>query len=554
MSKSDKDTVYISGHKNPDTDSVASAVCYAYLKNIVDDTFNYIPMRCGHVSDQTKFIFDGAKVDLPEFIKDIYPKVKDSMTKNLINVKMSDPISLILKHIQDNSIRFVPVLDDNENFVNMVGVHDLTDIFIRDDRNKKPLFSLRYDTLRRSLRAEILNVGELEEFDASIVVTTMAYESFHNYLTSNKIDISKTILVTGSRQNILDDVFKMDFPAIVIVGMDKDLLDTFSAGNFKGWVFASPFDSAQTIRCIEMATPVNKIVKSDKPMVIRLNDYLEKAAEMISEVNIKALPVVEDNKLVGIVTGTDILKKKKQRLILVDHNEITQAVDGAEVAEIIEIVDHHRLGTIKTISPVTFYAKPVGSTCTLVYQLYKSHDITIPKDIAKLLLGGILSDTVILRSPTTTKDDIDIANDLALITGLNIKQYGIDIFSATDSLSHRDMKDVVRGDFKIFNEFGRRIGISQVETVTLQELPELRSKIHTELEGLNKEHQLDWSMLLITDITTEVSELIITPYAAAERLFKYSKIEEYVYLLPGILSRKKQLLPEVSRILEELNR
>jgi len=551
MAKNDKERVYITGHKNPDTDSMASAVCYAYLKNKTDDSYDYIPIRCGNVSDQTKYIFENAEVKPPIFVKDVYPKVKNNMTKNVVTVKENDPVSLMLKHIREYSIRFTPVVDEDNNFVSMAGISDLTDLFVRDDRAEKPLFTLRSDTLRRSLRAVILNVGELEEFEASIVVTTMDYNSFHDHI-ANVADIKKTILITGNRKNILNDVLKMDFPAIVIVGM-KDDFSNFSAEGYKGWVFASPFDSAQTIRCVEMATPVKKIVENKVLATLAIDDYLDKAAEMISEINIKALPVVDNNKLVGIVTSTDILKKRKQKLILMDHNEITQAIDGAEVADIIEIIDHHRLGTIKTMTPINFYAKPVGSTCTLVYQLYKTAAIAIPHDLAKLLLGGVLSDTVILKSPTTTPEDISACKELSEVSGCDIKDYGIKIFSATDSLSQRSTRDIVITDFKIFEEFDKRIGIAQVETVTLQEVPSLRDSIILELEKLNNEHKLNWSMLLVTDIIMEESELITTSFPVAEKLFKYKNKDIQTYSLPGILSRKKQLLPEVLRILEELS-
>ena len=397
------DKVFICGHKNPDTDSVASAASYAYLKNQISDEYEYIPIRCGNVNDQTKFIFQKAEATLPEYMKDIYPKVIDSMTTNLITAEVTDPLSKFLRILREKNLRFMPVISQDKEYKGMLGVNDVTELFLRDDRQEKPVFSLRADSLRRSLRGTVLNVGEMEEFQASVVVATMAYDDFNEHV-KNVSDEEHTLLITGNRQNILQDAFKKKYPAIIIVGLSEEACKSLNFGDYKGWVFYSPFDSSQTIRCVEMATPIGKLLNKIEPCAPY--DYIDSVADAISQSGTKSLPVVSDGKLVGVITGTDILKRKRAKLIMMDHNEATQAIDGVETAELMEIVDHHRLGTIKTSSPVTFFAKPVGSTCTLVYQLYKANKVEIPNKIAMLLLGGILSDTVIMKSPTCTQDFI----------------------------------------------------------------------------------------------------------------------------------------------------
>ena len=300
----------------------------------------------------------------------------------------------------------------------MVRVNYLSELFIRDDREAKPVFSLSADTLRRSLRGTILNVGSKDEFDASIVVATMAYDDFNRHV-NNVADEERTLLITGNRTNILEDAFKKNYPAIVLVGLDEKKQAELDFKGYKGWVFASPFDSSQTIRCVEMATPIYKVMNVTEP--VSPYDYVDEISDKISKSGVKSVPVVSEGKLVGIITGTDVLKRKRAKLILMDHNEASQAIDGVESADIMEIVDHHRLGTIKTNSPVTFYAKPVGSTCTLVYQLYKANKVDIPKKYAMLLLGGMLSDTVIMKSPTTTQDDINAINDLSAYCEIDAK-------------------------------------------------------------------------------------------------------------------------------------
>lgn len=541
--------VFICGHKNPDTDSVASAASYAYLKSQIDSDFDYTPIRCGNLSEQTKFVFEKAGADVPGYMKDIYPKVSDSMSRNLITVKEYDPISKILTYIREHGIRLTPVIDNDSNYKGMAGVMELSELFIRDDRAAKPIFTLRSDTLRRSLKAHILNVGVKNEFQASIVVATMSYEAFIPHLNSVS-NPESTIIITGNRKNILDDVFARDFPAIVIVGLEESEYKNIDLKGFKGWVFASPFDSAQTIRCVEMATPVSKIMTNVPPVSPR--DYIDAVADTMGKSGAKSLPVVEDGKLIGVITGTDVIKKQRSKLIMVDHNELNQAIDGIESADIMEIIDHHRLGTVRTSSPVYFYAKPVGSTCTLIYQLYKQHGVEIPKKYAMLLLSGMLSDTVIMKSPTTTKDDVAAIEELSKYCKVDPKEYGVDIFSATDGLSSRPVKDIVGTDFKIFDEYGVRLGISQVETVTLNDIESIRKSLLVELKEKASANNLNWTMILVTDIIKEESVLITTGYEPAEKLFSYTKNKDGSFFLPGVLSRKKQLLPELLRILETI--
>ena len=543
--------VFICGHKNPDTDSVASATSYAYLKNQISTEYEYVPIRCGTVNDQTKFIFQKAEAALPEYMKDIYPKVIDSMTTNLITAEATDPLSKFMRILREKNLRFMPVINQSQEYVGMLGVNDVTELFLRDDRQQKPIFDLRADTLRRSLKGTILNVGEHEEFKASVVVATMAYDDFNEHV-KNVADEEHTLLITGNRQNILQDAFKKKYPAIIIVGLSEEACKNLDFGDYKGWVFYSPFDSSQTIRCVEMATPIGKLLNKIEPCTPY--DYIDSVADAISKSGTKSLPVVSDGKLVGVITGTDILKRKRAKLIMMDHNEATQAIDGVESAELMEIVDHHRLGTIKTSSPVTFFAKPVGSTCTLVYQLYKANRVEIPNKIAMLLLGGMLSDTVIMKSPTCTQDDIAAIEDLASQCGLDAKEYGVEIFSATDGLTSRSPKDIISTDFKIFEEYGVRFGISQAETVTLAQLGEVKDKLREELYNVKENNRLDWMMLLVTDIIKEESQLITTGFEPGESIFGYKKLEDKLFYLPGVLSRKKQLLPEISRILEEISK
>ncbi|MCD8569669.1 MAG: DHH family phosphoesterase, partial [Geovibrio sp.] len=280
------------------------------------------------------------------------------------------------------------------------------------------------------------------------------------------------------------------------------------------------------------------VMKTDIPSVDE-GDYLEEVKDKLLQIDHKGLPVLRDNRLIGIITRSDLIKKVQKGLILMDHNELSQAVDGAETALIHEIVDHHRLGTIKTKTPIHFFAKPVGSTCTLVYQQYIINGVEIDRETASILLSGILSDTVILKSPTTTEEDKRAVSALAELAGINYEEYGVEIFSATDSLKTRDPQSIINTDFKIYEEYGIKVGISQVEVVTLQEMDEVKNNLIQAISINTNEKGLDWGMLLVTDIIMERSILLTTGFEAAEKILAYNRTEDRCFDLPGVLSRKK---------------
>ena len=355
----------------------------------------------------------------------------------------------------------------------------------------------------------------------------------------------------GKRTKILNYAINNQFKCIVLTAItsEKELKD-IDFTTFKGSVFVSPFDTSQTARRLTLSSPVESVLNRNVK-TIKETDYVSEARELLSQTSYRGLPTVNDkNKLVGIVTRSDIIKKFANKVILVDHNEAAQAVNGIETAEILEIIDHHRLGTTKTTYPVFFFSKPIGSTCSLVYQLYKHHNVYLDKDTAILLLSGILSDTVALKSPTTTEEDKIIAHELSQIANVDLKEYGREMFEITGTLNSRSSVEIVNADFKIYEEYGVKFGIGQAETVNLEILPEKKVEILSELENTKKNKQLDWAMLLVSDIINSNSLLLTTGHAC-ESLLPYEKNGKNGYFLPNVLSRKKQLLPTILSILEQ---
>lgn len=541
--------VYVIGHKNPDTDSICSAYCYAYLKNILDPSKQYIAARCGNLNNQTKYIFSKFKMEPPIFLKDIYPKVSDVMTKNVYANNLNDPLSKVMKNVKELGIRLTPIVDENKRYLGIASVFEIAQFFINDDDTQRPSYTFRLENFEKSIGGYFIKYGEQEEFIANVMIGAMPYDRF--IVRLNEIGAKNTILIVGKRRDIIKYAMEQEVPAIIITGLNsKDDFD-IEYSNYKGAIFASNFDTAESARRLILSVPCKSVMGTTH--AIKPDDYLETAKDVMLKENRRGLPVVDENEiLVGIITRSDIIKKPENKVILMDHNELSQAIDGAESSEILEIVDHHRLGTIKTKKPVTFFAKPVGSTCTLVYQQYKINNVDIPTNIAYLLASGILADTVILKSPTATDEDKLALEELSKIGGFDYTEYGKEIFSSTDSLKNRTPSDIINTDFKTYTEFGVSFGVGQVEIVNMDELKEVKSNLINELNNIKQKNNLNWAMLLVTDIITENSILLTTEYKPVEKIIKYRKIDDNSYDLPGVLSRKKQLLPEILRVLEEL--
>ena len=540
------------GHRNPDTDSVCSAYGYARLKNRLDPEAACLPARCGTLNPQTRFVFDHLGITPPAFIKDVYPKIADIMTSQVNCIEYGDPILEVMEKIEQYKVHLLPVISARGRYAGIVSIFELAEFFMAGG-DGRPVYHFRRDNFGRVLDGFYFIRGEQAEFPASLFVGAMPYDRFLDRVS--RVRHESAVLIVGKRRDHIRYAVEHQFPAIVLTGFkDRDDID-FNFDGYRGTVFVSRLDTAETIRKLIVSVPAGTIMVTDVP-TISPQDYQEDVRDLMLKSDYRGLPVVdEEGGLLAVVTRTDLLKKVARRLILVDHNELSQAVEGAEKAEICEIIDHHRLGTAKTRLPVYFYAKPVGSTCTLVYQLYRSHRVALDPGVAAVLLAGILSDTVILKSPTTTDEDREAVAELGRLAGLDYADFGRRIFSSSDSLKERDPRRVVDADFKVYDEFGTKVGIGQVEIVNLAELEESFVPLRAALGTVTAEKGLDWGLLLVTDIIKGHSRLLSCGprAAAAERILAYRRLDDGLFDLPGVLSRKKQLLPEILRVLEGLD-
>ncbi|MBQ0070689.1 MAG: putative manganese-dependent inorganic diphosphatase, partial [Spirochaetales bacterium] len=512
--------VFITGHRNPDLDSICSAYGYAVLKNKIDPKNHYQAVRCGHMSDSVKKQVALIGITPPPYVRDVHAKVGDVMHTSFERIEADDPIYNLVKTYNDSNLSAFPVFS-GEEFKGLLSVDDITSWFLRDNAEDTPVYPFLRDNIGRVIPGRYITKGE-EAFTASLLAGAAAYEEFSSIITQGR----PSIIVMGYRKRYIEYAMKKNVPAIIITTTDDTGDIDFSS--YKGTVYVTQLGTAEVLRRLRMTPSVSSIMS---PMTdsLQVNDLFDDAKELQATTKLRGIPVFDGDKFAGFVTRRCFLKKPSHSVILVDHNEVGQSIRGIENASVEEIIDHHRLDALKTDLPIFIDAEPLGSTCTIVYQQYLRHNMVPDELTAKTLLTGIISDTIILKSPTTTAIDKAAAGALAAICGeYDIHAFGEKLFSVTESLGLREPKPTIASDFKIYKEKGLSIGIGQCETTTLKDVSEYSAKYIAALEETRREGRLDWALLMVTDVLREQSVLFVTDHKLNKKL-PYSKLSEGVY-------------------------
>ncbi len=538
--------IFVTGHRNPDMDSVCASWAYARLKNHLNQQYEYHPVRCGHLNTQTKETFRELGIEAPELEKDVSPRVKDIIARNPRRLGAEDPILDAVQAIHDYNISILPIFNKKDQFVGLVSINEVSDFLISEQIGERPHYTFDTTNFEKVLPGFCYKRGDRSQFKAAVMIGAMPFEVSVERI--NELLPDKPILVVGQRTQILEYAVRQQFPAVILTGV-KDPGDVFfDFRDFKGTVFVSRTDTAETVRLLRLSSPISGIMGNEYPELTE-EDHFDDAKDLLVHSELRGLPVFsadETPKFVGVVTRRCFIDRPRRKVIMVDHNEASQSIRGIEHADIVEIIDHHRLGAEKTRMPIYIAARPVGSTCTIVYQHYLQEKVPLDESTAQVLLAGLLSDTVILKSPTTT------AEDLALITGSTVEGFGEMIFKHTATLSRLDPREVIEADFKEYHEGDFRVGIGQVEVSTFQNLEEVLPVFLDTLQKVGNNRDLDWTLLLISNVFREHSKLLCTPFPKAEEKLVFKAEHLGVFDLPEILSRKKQVLPEILRVLEEL--
>lgn len=541
--------IFITGHRNPDMDSVCAAYSYAQLKNKIDPSNTYIPVRCGNLNDSTKAQFERIGVVPPVFVKDVRTRVKSVMRTAKQVLQVTDPVyNLVSLYGQSAQSSVVPILE-GETYRGLLSVDEVNSFVLRENSGSRPVYHFVVENFPKVLRGRFIKTGELKEFDAAIVVGAMRYAVFCKHIES--LDVHNPLLVVGDREDHIRKAIELQIPAIVLTGLEGGLTSKVDFDAYQGTVFVSEADTAETLRLLRLSIPVTQLI-SKSPPIIQDDSFFEEAKDILADSEFRGLPVFSGDVWKGFVTRRCFLERPKTKVIMVDHNETDQSVPGIDEAEVVEIVDHHRLGAPKTRNPIYICCEPLGSTCTIVYNLYLRHHVTVSEQIAKVLLSGIVSDTVMLKSPTTTFEDFTAVQDLCVIARVDdMRVFGETMFSSGASLANENPRKMIEADFKKYSELGVSFGIGQCEVTTLSDVDDYKDRYISQLEEVRKNYRLDWAMFLITDVVKENSILLLTSMPILERKLSYVKESDGKFFLPGVLSRKKQLLPEVLRVLEE---
>lgn len=549
-----KKTVYIFGHKNPDTDCTVAATAYARLKQLMGFN-NYVAARAGHFNPQTDYVFKKFNVKSPKYMPSLTPKVEYFMENETMTVKGDVPVWNAIRQLQQKQLRAVPVVDKNGKYKALLHYSAFAQkILTILNPEAKVNISTSIGNIIKTMNAQPLVVSNQEEiFKSSILVGGASDKAFEAMLDEHASE--NVIVITSDRKEIYEECISRKVKLLIITSgyiLSKELKEKAQKNGVS--VIMSPYTTSDTVMMIAYSTPV-ELMADPEIKAVHINDTISKIRMTMQDSPIRRLPVVDENdKVIGIISEHDLNNEPNIEIALVDHNEILQAVEGIEHYRIIEVIDHHRIGSINTTYPITFINKPLGSTSTIIATLYQESKIPIPKDIASLLLCGILSDTLILQSTTTTETDRQIAEYLANITDLDIHALGKEILTAGSGIKGRTASEVIHQDMKEYQEEKGSYTVSQIEVSNIKEILDRKEDFMTELEFERRGNKAIFSALLVTDITQLSSILLIAADPKFEAFVTFPKMEEHTYYLKDVVSRKKQLIPLISEQVENFER
>jgi manganese-dependent inorganic pyrophosphatase len=542
-------TTYVIGHRNPDTDSIASAISYAAFKQQQGDS-TVIAAIAGAPNPQTRYILDRLNIPEPLFLADVHPKVRDTIKRQPVTVDRQASAYEALELFNKSGVRVLPVVDDDNKPCGLLSLLHLSESYLLPSRDKLRQVTTSLPNLARTLAATLeTDHGPDSLITLNLFIGAMLEESFSSMIEGH--DPRTLLIMTGNRRTIQLAAIERSVRVLVVTGghqLEAPLLELAQKQGVT--VLLTPHDTATAALLARLSTPVACLAELEFAS-IGIDKSLASLRQKLMGANVAAVVAVRgDGTLAGVATKSSLLAPLPYRLILVDHNELGQAVPGAEQVEIAEVIDHHKLGNSHSNSPISFITSPVGSTCTLVALRYRECSIEPGRQIAALLLAGILSDTVILKSPTTTDTDQQMSAWLEERSGLVAVDFGRDIFAASSSLKNYGSPDrVVAADFKLFTHEKYSIGLGQVEVIGFDEFYRMKEQLLEALAEVKRRDNLFIAGLMVTDITTETTLFLVEGHTLIAHVMEYPQLEPHLYELKNVMSRKKQMVPHLLKIL-----
>ena len=541
------------GHRNPDMDSICSAIGYAEFKRATGME-GAVAARCGNTNQRIDFALNKFGLEAPVFFADVYPRIEDVMQRNVVSIHRDAPVYQAMTRFGEDKFRGLPVVDDGRNCIGLLSAFKLGKYLFPPIENlsSSRIVEASITHIREAIRGMLITGRE----DAiirprTLVVAAMLTDSFKKRL--EQLDIPSTVLIVGDRWNIQELSILAGVPAIVITNNfsppDKILALAQEHGTT---LLSSPHDTATTTLLARAAVTAGQMLSSDFAC-LSVDATLRQTRNDLAMTSQFAFPVLgPQGRMQGIISKSDLLRPAPRQLILVDHNELTQAVAGAEEVPIVEILDHHRIGVAPTQQPILFMNRPVGSTSTIVADCFRQARLPISKPIAGLLMCGMISDTLNLTSPTTTDVDREIMQELSKICGVKPTDLASEIFSVGSPLLTLSTKEVVTADCKEYDERGILFSVSQIEEISFAQVERQRAALLEEMEKYRVSHNYFFSALLITDVNTQNSILLVRGSESFTRLIDFPEDGLHAWRLDGIVSRKKQLLPYLTETLARM--
>ncbi len=546
---------YVIGHRNPDTDAICSAIAYADLLQRTTNP-DAVAAACGTANLRTKFVLKKAGVNHPRLLMDVRPTTLEICRRNVLAGKADEPFMEAYRRMQQHRLKVIPIIDNDHKVIGMLSLMRLMHLLIPDEQDlgEQRILHTTLDRMRTVLGATFQsesNVHKAEQF--VMFIGAMSREGFHDRIKNYPAE--RLIVLVGDRPSIQQAAIELGVRALVITGgfrMNDELLAMAKANDVS--VICSPLDTAMTALLVRTAKNVSEAM-TPHFISFQHHELLHAIRDEVQEASQDLFPVVDDeDRLVGVFAKSDMIDPQPARLILVDHNEYNQAVQGAAEAQIVEVIDHHRIGGgLVSREPIRFINDVVGSTCTMVARMFRQKAIMPDAGVALCMASGIISDTLFLQSPTTTDVDRDMLAWLRHYVEVELDEYAREFFAEGSTLSISSPEDVLASDRKTYEENGWTIAISQAEELGMERFEERKKDLIQCLEEYVKSSNVDFACLMITDISTQSSLLVVAGNPKIIGAIDYRAVERNLFDLPGIVSRKKQLLPQLMWILNRVH-
>ena len=550
MSINEKKKVWVVGHKNPDTDSICAAIAYANLKNQADGN-RYEAKRAGELNEETKYVLDTFGVKSPGLITDVGAQVKDIEIRKTPGVSGKISLKRAWEMMKEQNVVTLPVTDKENNLEGLIITGDIATSYMDVyDNSILSRAKTQYQNIVDTLDGTMLCGNEHAYFmKGKVVVGSANPETMEQFLEDDDL------VIMGNRYDAQICALESNASCIVIAGSPQVPKTIVKMAEEKHCVLiTTDYDTYTAARLSNQSMPIKFFMRREQLVTFETEEYIDEVREIMSKEKHRDFPVLdEDGKYIGMISRRNLLNMKKKQLILVDHNEKTQAVDGIGGADILEIIDHHRIGSLETMSPVFFRNQPLGCTATIIYQMYQEQKVAIDKKVAGLLCSAILSDTLMYRSPTCTPLDKAVAEELAQIADINIEEHAKAMFQAGSDFGSKTPEEIFYQDFKTFSQDGVEFGVGQLSAMTQEELEQVRDKLLPYLRDVLVERKIEMVFVMLTNIIEETTYLICAGEKAddlVEKAYHVHKEGDY-HVLKGVVSRKKQLIPMFMSAMQE---